>query len=162
MDVTPVNLVMLLSAIGIVLLIGELLLPTHGVLGITGLVMLGSVIVVCFYINRWLGLGVFAAAVLLGPVVGAVFLKIWPYTPIGRRVLLPPVHSRVTVPPVAVGQGGRTVTELRPMGEVTFDGGRLRIEATSEHGMIAAGREVRVVAFVNGKPAVRAMEMGRA
>ena len=53
----PVALSLLLLAGAIVLLVGELLLPTHGVLGLMGLFCLAGAIGVTFYINRWLGFG---------------------------------------------------------------------------------------------------------
>lgn len=152
----PIALSLLLLAGALVLLVGELLLPTHGVLGLMGLICLAGAIGVTFYINRWLGLGVFLAAVVVSPFAWAIGLKIWERSPVGRRVLLPPAEVARPVIPVKLGQVGTAFSEMRPMGEVDFDGDQ-RMEAISERGVIRAGQKVKVVNVTNGIPTVRAV-----
>src|SRR5688572_25811931 len=137
------QLAILLFGIGVALLLGELLLPTHGLLGILGGGGIIAGIVACYMINFWLGTGVFLATTIATPFAGAAAVKIWPKTPIGRRVVLPPVVDVAPEPAVRLGQTGVTVSELRPMGMCEFDSGR--VEAISEHGMIDPGRAVKVV-----------------
>ena len=149
------QLAILLFGIGVALLIGELLLPTHGLLGILGGGGVVAAIVVCYMIDFWLGTGVFIASVIATPFAGAAAVKLWPKTPVGRRVVLPPVFDAVPEPTVRVGQPGVTVSELRPMGVCEFESGR--IEAISEHGMIEPGRAVKVVALSGTRPTVRAV-----
>jgi len=149
----PFLLILLLVGAGAALLVGELLLPTHGLLGVAGLLCFGGAIGVCFYINRWLGLLVFFAAVVASPFLASVGLKVWKRTPVGRKIILPPVQTRRAASPVAIGQTGITVTEMRPIGECDF--GDLRVEAISELGLIAPGTRVRVVAVENNRPVVR-------
>lgn len=151
----PIALSLLLLAVAAVLLVGELLLPTHGILGLMGLICLAGAIGATFYINRWLGLGVFLAAVVASPFAWSIGLKLWERSPVGRRVLLPPMEAPRPVMPVKLGQVGTAFSEMRPMGEVDF--GDERMEATSERGIIAAGQKVKVVAVVNGIPTVRAI-----
>jgi membrane-bound ClpP family serine protease len=149
------QLAILLFGIGVALLLGELLLPTHGLLGIGGGGAILAGVVTCYRIDFWLGTGVFIGTMIATPFVGALAVKIWPKTPIGRRVVLPPVIDIVAEPTVRVGQTGVTVSELRPMGLCEFDAGRL--EAISEHGMIEPGRPVKVVGLTNNRPTVRAV-----
>ena len=151
----PIALSLLLLAGAAVLLVGELLLPTHGVLGLMGLVCLAGAIGVTFYINRWLGLGIFLAAVVASPFAWAVALKVWERSPVGRRVLLPPIEAPRAVIPVKLGQVGTAFSELRPMGEVDFEDQRM--EAISERGIVRAGQKVKVISVTNGIPTVRAV-----
>lgn len=150
---TVATLAMLAVAVGVVLLVAEALLPTHGVLGVLGVASIGVAIGACFYVNAWLGLGVLIAAALVSPLIGAGFVKIYPHTPIGRKMVLQPPASRTTPPPIHVGQTGVAASELRPMGECDF--GDQRVEVISEYGMIPSGTKVKVVAINNGRPAVR-------
>ena len=150
------QLAILLFGVGVTLLLGELLLPTHGLLGVLGGGGVAAAIVVCYMIDFWLGTGVFLAATIATPFVGAAAVKLWPKTPVGRRVVLaPPPADAVAVPLVRVGQTGVTVSELRPMGTCEFESGR--VEAISELGMIPPGRPVKVVALSGSRPTVRAV-----
>jgi len=148
------QLAILLFGVGIALMIGELLLPTHGLLGILGGLGIAGGILACYLINFWLGTGVFVATAVASPFVGAAAMKIWPKTPIGRRVVLPPVIDAIPEPLVRVGETGVTITDMRPMGTCEFARAG-RVEAISEHGMIEPGRPVKVVALVNNRPTVR-------
>ncbi len=147
------QLTILLFGIGIALLLGELLLPTHGLLGLLGGGAMIAGIVMCYRIDFWLGTGVFLATTIATPFAGAAAVRIWPRTPIGRRVVLPPVIDVLPEPTVRVGQTGITISELRPMGMCEFELGR--IEAISEYGMIDPGRTVKVVGLTNNRPTVR-------
>jgi len=150
------SLALLLLAIGVILLLAELLLPTHGLLGLAGG---GAILCAVFFTSRqsaWAGLALLVLLALATPFVWAMVVKIWPNTPVGRRLLLPPVvdapHTRES--PVRIGQSGVTISELRPMGSCEFDGRRM--EAISEHGIVPPGTRVTVVALVNNRPTVRA------
>lgn len=149
----PISLSLLLLACGVVLLVGELLLPTHGVLGVAGLACLGGAIGVCFYINHWLGLVLLIVAMLASPFIMHATLNLWQRTPIGRQMMLQPLEVNRPIAAMTIGQIGVAISELRPMGECEF--GELRVEAASEHGMIAAGRKVRIVSLTGGRPIVR-------
>jgi len=155
---TNPQLAILLFGIGVALLAGELLLPTHGLLGVAGAGAILAGVVTCYVIDFWLGTGVFLGTVIATPFAGALAMKLWPKTPIGRRVMLQTVAGEAPRgPTVNVGQTGVTVSELRPTGVCEFDSiGRL--EAISEHGLIDPGRAVKVVAVgSNNRPTVRAV-----
>ena len=138
----PGYLAILLASVGIVLLLAEVLLPTHGVLGFLGIVGLFGAIGVCFWIDQWLGLGVLLAAMIASPFVATWMINLWPRTPVGKRLILRPLApSQEPTPLVTLGQTGVAISELRPMGECDF--GDRRLEAISEYGMIAAGQQVK-------------------
>lgn len=148
------GLVALMLAIGATLLIGELVLPTHGVLGVLGAGTALAAVGLAGLQNPWAGVLLAVALGLATPFVWTAVVKIWPRTPVGRRLVLPPIEQPLPQPPVRVGQVGIAVSALRPMGLCEFDDGT-RVEATSEHEMIAPGTAVRVVALVNNRPTVR-------
>lgn len=146
-------LVTLLMAIGVVLLIAELLLPSHGSLGLGSAGCILGAIIVASRQNAWAGLGLLVGVAAATPFVWVAFVKIWPKTPVGRRVVLPPIMNDPPSPLVRIGQAGVTLSELRPIGVCDFDG--IRLEAQSEHGSVGPGQTVKVIALVNNRPMVR-------
>ena len=156
---SPLALLILFFVAGIVLLLAEVVLPTHGVLGIVGVVSLLIGVGVCFWINQYAGLGAAVALVALMPFAATLWVKIWPRTYAGKRLILGPTaasQAHVPAAPVQVGQLGVVVSELRPGGVCEF--GMTRVEARCEHGTIPAGRHVEVVAVADGhRPLVRAV-----
>jgi membrane-bound ClpP family serine protease len=148
-------LALILFASGLVFLAAELLLPTHGLLGLIGAGGIIAALVVCFVIDLWLGLGVFLATLVATPFAGSYAVRLWPRTPLGRRLVLQPIPPSSPAPTVAIGQSGVTTSELRPGGVCDF--GPQRLEVFSEQGMIPAGAAVRVVAIQDNRPIVRAV-----
>lgn len=148
-------LALLLLAIGVILMMAEMLLPTHGLLGLAGAAGVLGAIFLTSRENAWAGLVLLLVLAAATPFALGLAMKIWPRTPVGRRLTLPEVvespspHAAL----VRVGQSGVTVSELRPMGWCEFDG--QRIEAMSEHGIVPPGTSVRVVALANNRPTVR-------
>ena len=158
MNMTLGELSIILVSVGVILLIAELLLPTHGVLAFIGIGSLVAAVITSFLINVWLGLGSMAVGTALTPLLGAWLVNIWPRTRIGRQFVLPS-HDNAPRPleplPVQIGQTGTTVSELRPMGTCEFAG--QRIEAISDLGIIPPGKQIRVVNITNRRPTVRAI-----
>jgi membrane-bound ClpP family serine protease len=152
---TPGTLAILLLLAGLLLLVAEMLLPTHGVLGLLGAAALAGSVVTCFRIDSRVGFGALAAMVLAAPFAWMLFVKVWPRTPIGRRMILAPASGRLADAAVAVGQTGVALSELRPMGVCTF--GEHRVEARAERGTISAGTRVQVVELIDRRPTVRAV-----
>jgi membrane-bound ClpP family serine protease len=149
-------LVAVLLGVAVALLVAELLLPTHGLLGVAGLAAAVAGIVVCTRLNAWAGLGLTLALVAATPLLWGAWLKVWPKTPVGRRMILTATISQPPEAPVHVGQVGVTVSELRPMGVCELEDGT-RVEALSEHGLVPPGTAVRVIAVANNRPTVRVM-----
>jgi membrane-bound ClpP family serine protease len=143
MAITPGILTLILFAAGALLLVGELFLPTQGILGTFGVLSIVGGIAVGFWMNQWLGLGLMLATLAAAPFAITIALNVWPKTPIGKRMILPPVTTHGEQLPVGNGEIGVAVTALRPGGECEF--GPHRIEASSELGPIAKGQRVQIV-----------------
>src|SRR5690606_26239251 len=132
----PLILILVLVVVGLVLLVGDLFLPSAGIMSVVGIGLLLTAVIVCFTIDRWLGLGVLFAAVISSPFIGMVVVRAWQRTPIGRKMIL----SHAEAPParqvVRVGEVGRCLSALRPMGECAFNTelGEVVIECRSEFG----------------------------
>ncbi len=142
----------------------EVFVPSGGLLAVlAGGLAIGSV--VCFWnVSPTWGVSSLVALIVLTPVVIGFFFKIYPDTPMGRRMILggereiPEGEHQSSSPAVnaldsLLGQDGDVVTSLRPVGVIRVDG--VRHEALSEHGVIEAGARVRVIAVEGDRIRVR-------
>ncbi|MBC7785285.1 MAG: hypothetical protein H7144_15730 [Burkholderiales bacterium] len=149
----PIALAILLFAVGFALIIAEALLPAYGIIGVGGLICVLGGLGVCFWINQWLGGGLLIAMLAASPFVGAWWVKIWPRTAVGKRMVLQTVAGTPKVITIRIGSTGTVVSELRPGGVCEIAGER--VPAVSEHEMIRAGTKVRVVGIVDDRAIVR-------
>jgi membrane-bound serine protease (ClpP class) len=145
---SEVSILVLLFVIGVLTLVAEIFIPSHGVLSLAGLGFLAAAVYKTFtYAGREAGIiAVFACLVFI-PAFAFMAIKYWHRTPIGRRIAPPNpslTEKDTTVPVEAltqlIGQTGRTQTPLRPVGICDF-GGR-RVSCIAEFDMIEAGVEV--------------------
>lgn len=151
----------LLYLVGSVILIAELYLPAHGMLGLVGVGVLGYGLYETFLISEMAGLVGLLALVILLPTGLLISVKYWHRTPVGRRIS--PPNPKLTdadrMPGEElkglIGQRGRALTLLRPVGTCLFDG--RRVECKSEHGMIAKDTAVEAVRVVDRTVLVRAV-----
>jgi len=154
-----------LIGIGLVLLAGELFLPTGGIL-FGGAIICEIIGVILVFATGDLTMGLIAASgvFIAIPIAGAAMLHIWPRTPLGRRLISQINTEEATVAGMTVvqemedlrGRYGRTISPLRPSGMVDFDG--RRVDAMSEGMMVPADQWVRCVDVKAGKVIVRAVE----
>lgn len=143
-----------LLTISLILYVAELFIPSGGVLAILSTGCMVVVVVLCFMLSRWLGVGVLVALAILGPIGVSLGVSVWQHTPIGRKMILSTTAGEAPRPFVLVGSTGTAVTEMRPMGECEFDD--RRIEARSELGqIIRTGQPVVVIALEDGVAVVR-------
>jgi membrane-bound serine protease (ClpP class) len=152
---TPVLLAILLFALGAALLVGEMFVP-GGVLGVLGTVSIVAAVVTCFFVNRWLGVGAMGGMIVLGPLAWTAWVKAVQKTRLARGLVLPSHEQQPPEPceqPVKIGQRGVALSELKPGGVCEF--GDARVPSVAEHGSIARGVEVRVVACEGGRATVR-------
>jgi membrane-bound serine protease (ClpP class) len=155
----PLSLIFLLFAAGVVLLVAEVGLPSHGVLGLLGALCFVAGVGVVFYLHQWAGVALAVGLMVATPFLITLWLKIWPRTPLGRRLILAspaakqPSANTTSDERSWIGQTGVTASELRPGGTCEFGGER--IACAAEHGVIPAGASVRVIAVIDGRPVVR-------
>lgn len=156
-----------LFLVGLGVMVLEVFVPSGGVLGFLSVVAIGAAIVTAFVEQgAAFGLAVVGVAFVAVPAVLAGAFRVFPETPLGRRVLPPPPGGDEVRPGAArrrhlaalVGRRGRAVGELVPWGTVDVDG--VACDAVSEAGPIAPGTAVDVVgvdaAAVVVRPVLRA------
>ena len=142
---SEVGIIILLFAAGVLVLVAELFVPSHGVLSVVGLGLLIAGVVQTFRYGGERAGGIAAVACLIGlPVFAVAAVRIWPKTWVGRRIAPPnPILSgRDTSVPVEeisryIGQTGRSLTTLRPVGICEFQG--RRVSCIAEFGMVDSG-----------------------
>jgi len=154
----------LLYLVGCTLLIVELFLPAHGLLGLIGLGMLGYGLYQTYMQSELVGLISMVILAILLP-TGLVFsVKNWYRTPVGRRISPPnpklTAEDRMPVEQLKsmIGSKGKSLTLLRPVGTCEFDG--KRVECTAEYGMIEKNMEVEAVRLVDRTVSVRPVSSG--
>lgn len=152
------GLIITLILVGLVLIFAEvLLIPGVGIAGVLGLLSMGGS---CYYAFAELGnmTGAIVTAVnallIVALTIWILRAKTWK-----RLTLNTNIDAKAVVPEVVVevGQQGRTVTRLAPMGAARF--GNNVLEVTSYQGMIDSGTDVKVVAVDGMKVYVDAVKV---
>lgn len=133
-----------LILVGLVLIFAEILLiPGVGVAGILGLLSMGGS---CFYAFNQMGNTVGAivtgvnALLIVALTVWVLRAKTWKRLTLETNIDSKAVSSDGVI---SVGERGKTVTRLAPMGMVLFDADSVEVKALE--GMIDPGVEVEVV-----------------
>lgn len=138
----------------------ELLLPSHGILGVMGLgCMVASIVFVYWAHGEW---GFYAS--LIEPIALGLFLymgfKLFPHTGIGRRLILNSQLQgekgyRATSEEweKLVGREGVSLTSLRPAGIAQI--GDLRVDVVSDGLFIQKGTPIMVVQVEGNRIVVR-------
>ena len=133
------------------LLVIEFFLPTGGLLGAAALATLVAAVLIAFSHSVTAGVAVTAIALVTTPMVFMGLVKLWPQTPIGRRMLNrrpgepnpagPPKRTAKGTPlQDLVGRIGVARTNLLPSGLVLIDSQKL--DAISTGMPIDAGTRV--------------------
>lgn len=157
-----------LVLVGMVMLALEVFVPSGGVLGFLSVVALVAGVVEAFIQEGpAVGLATLAVVVAAAPSILAIALRIFPDTPLGRRVIPPPPGPDDVVPDAdrraalrsLVGRAGRATGDLLPWGTIEIDG--IAHEAVSDGGPIPVGRMVEVVGTQSAALVVRAVETPR-
>lgn len=133
-----------------VLLVAEVFVPSGGLLTIAALVCLGFGMALFFQqslLTGWIGVGI--AAILI-PATLIITYRILPKTRFGKAVTLePPDRSRGDAIPDSedlsrlLGQVGRVLTPLRPVGMCDFSG--RKVECVAENGYVEGDTQVTVI-----------------
>ena len=152
-------LVLLLFLAGLVLLFCELFIP-GGVLGIAGIISIGGSIFIAFRDYPDAAMAVVAGELLALAVGVVVGLRIFPHTPIARRLTLTRKFdadkgftSASAELDAYAGKEGVAVTVLRPAGIALIDGKRVNVVTDGE--FIEKNAPVKVVEVEGGRIVVR-------
>ena len=153
-----------LLAIGLLLVIVEVFVPSGGLITV---VAVGSSVAGVYCLFRhdtaW-GVAGLGAMLLLGPMFFMFALKIWPSTPIGRRMMGEPSPEVVEAQRqrelarreqylALLGAEAQVITDLRPVGIIEIDG--QRYDALAQSSFVARGSKVKVTAVEGTQIRVR-------
>lgn len=153
-----------LLGVALLLVIVEVFVPSGGLIAIGSAAAAIAGIVMLFRYNVTWGLVGMLMVIVLAPTMFAFALKVWPSTPIGRKMLgeksieerraeLAAAQRERDRMSALVGAEGIAMTDFRPIGVVIIDGERL--DALSEIGFIRAGTKVRVTVIDSNQIKVR-------
>ena len=155
MDALFWSIVLLLAGIGFIGL--EIFVPSGGVLGIlAALAVIASIVVAFAGPGGGVGVGLtmLTTTAVVIPLVIAAVIRWWPYTPIGRMIVLHRPESEEDVLPHTeeyerlkslIGRRGVARTKMYPSGAVLIDGEPY--DAVSEGMAIEPGQPIRVIAM---------------
>ena len=144
------GLIITLILLGLLLVLAEILLiPGVGIAGVLGLLAMGGSCAYAFMeMGNMTGIIVTSvnAVLLVALIIWVLRAQTWK-----RLSLETNIDSKAVVPEVevSVGDKGRSVTRLAPMGPVRF--GDNSLEVTSMEGLIDPGMDVQVVAIEDAK-----------
>ena len=146
-----------------VLIVAEVFLPSGGTLSLCALACVAGGVVIFFGQSTVVGwIGVLVAAVMV-PLLLMTAYRVLPRTRFGRRVMLaPPARERgdaiADSPELGklLGQTGRVLTPLRPVGMCEFD--ERRVECVAESGYVRKDETVTVIRVEGTQVTVRVRE----
>lgn len=148
---SPLAWAIALLAFGMLIVIVEMFLPSGGVLAVIATSAVVASIVMAFRHSSEAGVGFMAVAVLGTPLLLALGFKLWPRTPLGKRILLDvPTGDDVLPDPdlrkqlrELVGRIGAAKSLMLPGGPVVVDGATY--DALSEGTAVQPGQRVKVI-----------------
>nr|WP_303652495.1 NfeD family protein [Paludisphaera mucosa] len=151
-------------AVGLLLLVLELFVPSGGFIGFSALVCLGLGVWHAFQSSQRLGMIFVLVDFIAVPTTAVGAFRLWARSPLGRRfALTPPELDEVDVSHAdrrvhdLVGVDGRALTPLHPCGHVEIRG--RRYDGMAEAGLISEGSRVRVVRIRSNQVVVRTLDV---
>jgi membrane-bound serine protease (ClpP class) len=137
--------IIVLVVIGFLMIAAEVFVPglVLGTLG--GLCLIGSVVLCYVSYGPLLGTVAFASLAVLSILGFFLWLRLFPHTPLGKRMMLNQSLASRNSLPIAdlIGETGEAVTPLRPAGTAIIQGRRMDVVA--ESGLIDSGQKITVV-----------------
>jgi membrane-bound ClpP family serine protease len=159
---TPTYWAIALFLFGLFLVSLEAFIPSAGVLGLVA----GSVLVWSVYqgfvASTACGISLIVATVIALPLLFAGFVKWWPLTPLGKRMLISLPDDPDELLPDGefyrqiqsqVGKRGTAVTDLLPNGRITIEG--REFDAVTEGVLVDAGTPIEVTDVQGNRIIVR-------
>ena len=148
----PIFWALLLLAAGLLVVVVELFVPSAGVLGVIAGILIVSAIIVGFLDGLGSGALVLLLAVVALPMVLAFMVKIWPHTPLGKRILIGEIKPEDVLPNSShyqkrnvelIGRIGVAKTKMLPSGIVIVDDEKY--DAISQGFAIEAGDAIKII-----------------
>jgi len=157
----------LLMVFGLGLVILEIVFPSGGILGFLAFSAILGSIVLAFKQDPTAGLIMLGVALVGIPVIVVLGFKYWPYTRMGKRILLGIPKEEDILPDTPrrralkqlVGKIATTKSKMLPAGAISVDG--RTIDAMSEGMAIDPGQRVRVIDVKGNRVLVRPIDEER-
>ncbi len=159
---TPTYWAITLFLFGLFLVSLEAFIPSAGVLGLVA----GSVLIWSIYqgfvASTTCGISLIVATVVALPILFALFVKWWPHTPLGKRMLINVPDDPDELLPDGevyrqvksqIGKRGTAVTDLLPNGRITIEG--TGFDAVTEGVLVDAGTPIEVTEIQGNRIVVR-------
>jgi membrane-bound ClpP family serine protease len=144
-------------------LVAEFFLPSAGLIGASAFVSAIVAIISAFSYSTFAGMVVSSIILVSAPLILYFMIRLWPHTPIGRRILnrIPGERFKRDEPTLSdgtplsdlVGQVGVAATDLLPSGRVLIEGRKM--DAVSMGMPIDSGSNVVVTKIISRKIQVR-------
>ena len=156
----PLWWILILFGGGLLLLAIDVVIPSGGAMVVLAIISFIASIALAFSESVGLGLGVFTGETIFLSILVAMFVKWWPHSPLGRRILIQ--RSRVETEPSELSQDdpknligvvGVAKSKLLPAGSVVIHG--RRYDAVSKGMPIEQGQTIEVVAVEMNRVVVR-------
>jgi membrane-bound ClpP family serine protease len=153
--------VILLLLLGLVLVLLEVFVPSGGVIGVLAVLSVMGSVVMAFTSGPATGMTFLLLALVALPGAFSFAIKIWPETPLGRRILIRIPTSQEVLPDSPhrrslqelIGKVGRAKSLMLPSGAAEIAGHT--VDAVSEGVTIEPGTLVRVVEVRGTRVVVR-------
>ena len=150
--------IIVLVVAGFLMIAAEVFVPglVLGTLG--GLCLIGAVALCYASCGPLGGTVAFAALAVLSIILFFLWLRLFPHTPLGKKMMLNrSLRSRNSLKTEdLIGATGEAVTPLRPAGTAVIQGRRMDVVA--EGGLIETGRKISVVAQEGIRIVVRQLD----
>jgi len=141
-------LAILLLGLGLALVVAEILFPSFGVLSLLAAVCIIGSVAAAFALDTATGVNFLIAVALLLPTAIVGGMKLFPKSPIGRRMVVGGLSFEARAATderdlTLLGAAGTVESDLRPAGTARIQGRRVDVVSRGE--LIEAGVSVQVI-----------------
>lgn len=154
----PADLVMIasLAIVGLAAIIIEFFVPAGGLIGLAGAAsIIGSIVAAYMKLGAIWGTVTLVVMLITVPLLISFYFKIFPRTPLGKRLILSQVNRDRSGQRYngLDGEEGIAATNLRPSGKAEIKGEKHSVVSIGEY--IKGGERVRVVKVEGSRIVVR-------
>lgn len=151
----------LLLGLGLAFIVAEVLFPSLGLLSLLATACIVGALAVAFADSTSTGLNFLIAVAVLVPVVMLVGFKLFPRSPMGRKMVAPGLSFDATSATderdsALVGREGTVESALRPTGIARIDGRRVDVVTRGE--LVEPPARVRVIEVTGNRVVVAALD----